>query len=124
MNNPEVTMHDTATATGFDVLDKAVRAAGITISLARRIPSPLKSIGDQVIRAASSVPANLAEGSGRSGRDRLHHYRIAYASAKEVAVHLDLLCDTGTIHREMATEALHLFDDVRAMTWRLLHPNG
>jgi four helix bundle protein len=122
MNNLEVTMHDRATSTGFDALDKAVRAAGIAISIARRVPAPLKPIGDQVIRAASSVPANLAEGSGRLGRDRLHHWRIAYSSAKEVAVHLDLLCRSDAVHRGKATIASKLFDDVCAMTWRLLHP--
>jgi four helix bundle protein len=122
MNNPEVTMHDTASATGFVALDKATRAAGVAISIAMRVPAPLKPIVDQVIRSASSVPANLAEGSGRSGRDRAHHWRIAYASAKEVAVHLDLLCLSGAVHRGKSKNALVLFDDVRAMTWRLLHP--
>jgi four helix bundle protein len=122
MNNPEVTMHDQASRTGFNALDKAVAAAGLSISLAMRVSAPLKPIADQVIRAASSVPANLAEGAGRCGRDRAHHWRIAYASAKEVAVHLDLLCRAGAVHRGKATTALNLFDDVRAMTWRLLHP--
>ncbi len=30
-----------------------------------RVPAPLKSIAEQAIRAAASVPANLAEGAGR-----------------------------------------------------------
>jgi four helix bundle protein len=94
----------------------------MAVSLAMRVPAPLKPIADQVIRSASSVPANLAEGHGRSGRDRLHHFRIAYASAKEVDVHLRILCLSHTTHRGKATTALQLFDDVRAMTWRLLHP--
>ena len=123
MNNPEVTMHETDPATGFNVHDKAVQAASIAISLAMRVPAPLKPIADQVIRSASSVPANIAEGSGRLGRDRLHHWRIAYGSAKEVDSHLRILCITGAIHRDMATTALQLFDGVRAMTWRLLHPS-
>jgi four helix bundle protein len=121
-NNPEVTMYDSAT--GFDAHDKAVTAAGIAISLAMRVPAPLKPIADQIIRSASSVPANIAEGSGRSGRDRLQHWRIAYASAKEVDTHLRLLCLTRAVHREKATTALQLFDDVRAITWRLLHPKA
>jgi four helix bundle protein len=122
MNNPEVTMHDAQQSTGFTALDKATTAAGIAISLVMRVPAPLKSIADQVIRSASSVPANIAEGAGRSGRDRMHHWRIAYASAKEVDTHLRLLTGAGAIDNSQATTAIQLFDDVRAITWRLLHP--
>ena len=76
----------------------------MAVSLAMRVPAPLKPIADQVIRSASSVPANLAEGHGRSGRDRLHHFRIAYASAKEVDVHLRILCLSHTTHRGKAMD--------------------
>jgi four helix bundle protein len=84
----------------------------------------LKSIADQVIRSASSVPANLAEGHGRSGRDRLHFWRIAYASAKEVDSHLRLLARAGVVNGIEAARALQTFDEVRAMTWRLLNPKS
>jgi len=124
MNNPEVTMHKTTSATGFDAHDKAINAAAIAISLAMRVPAPLKPIADQLIRSASSVPANIAEGAGRSGRDRLHHWRIAYGSAKEVDIHLRLLVGTGSINSSRAETAINLFDDVRAITWRLLHPTS
>ena len=102
---------------------KALEAAGIAISLVMRVPAPLKSIADQVIRSASSVPANRAEGHGRSGRDRNYHWRIAYASAKEVDTHLRLLAGVGAVDADRATIVIQLFDDVRALTWRLLHPN-
>ena len=115
-------MQHTRNGNRFRVLDKATQAAGMAIAVAMRIPAPLKSIADQVIRSASSVPANLAEGHGRSGRDRLHHFRIAYASAKEVDVLLRILCLSHSSPRGNATTALQLFDQVRAMTWRLLHP--
>ena len=122
MNNPEVTMHDRQNPTGFDAHDKAIQAAAIAISLVMRVPAPLKLIADRFIRAASSVPANIAEGAGRSGRDRLHHWRIAYGSAKEVDTHLQLLIGAGALDNTRAVIALQLFDDVRAITWRLLHP--
>ncbi len=122
MNNPEVTMHDNQQSTRFDALEKATKAAGIAISLVMRVPAPLKPIADQVIRSASSVPANIAEGAGRTGRDRIHHWRIAYGSAKEVDIHLRLLTEAGAIDRSRTDISLQLFDDVRAMTWRLLHP--
>jgi len=101
---------------------KALEAAGIAIKLVLRVPAPLKSIADQLIRSASSVPANLAEGHGRFGRDRQHHWRIAYASAKEVDSHLRLLAATGAVNGVGAERALESFDQVRAMTWRLLNP--
>ncbi len=122
MNNPEVTMHEQQQTTRFYALEKATTAAGIAISLVMRVPAPLKPIADQVIRSASSVPANLAEGAGRFGRDRMHLYRIAYGSAKEVDIHLRLLMGAGAIDPSRSETTLQLFDDVRAMTWRLLHP--
>jgi four helix bundle protein len=122
MNDPEVIMTNALPATGFDALDKALEAASIAVSLVTRVPSPLKPIADQVVRSASSVSANIAEGAGRSGRDRAHHWRIAYASAKEVDCHLRLLCVSRAVPPGKATTALQLFDDVRAITWRILHP--
>jgi four helix bundle protein len=124
MNDPEVTMLDTLPKSNLTAYRKAIEAAGIAIELVKRVPAPLKSLADQVIRSASSVPANLAEGHGRIGRDRTHHWRIAYASAKEVDCHLRLLCVTSGVHRGKAITALQLFDEVRAMTWRLLNPNN
>ncbi len=101
---------------------KALEAAGLAIALVTRVPAPLKSLADQVIRSASSVPANLSEGHGRAGRDRTHHYRIAYASAKEVDTHLRLLAQAGAIDKTRTNTTLDLFDQVRAMTWRLINP--
>ena len=75
-----------------------------------------------MIRSASSVAANLAEGQGRSGRYRAHLWRIDYASAKETDSHLRLLAEVGAVDRTRVENALELFDQVRAMTWRLLHP--
>jgi four helix bundle protein len=124
MNDSEVTMSNAATNTNLVAHSKALEAAGIAIKLVMRVPAPLKSIADQVIRSASSVPANLAEGHGRFGRDRSNHWRIAYASAKEVDSHLTLLVRAGAISRTGASEAMNAFDQVPAMTWRLLNPKS
>jgi len=43
------------------------------------------------------------------------------ASAKGVDTHLQLLLGAGAINAERADNALQLFDDVRALTWKLLH---
>ena len=115
-------MHQLSRENRFEVLDFALQAAGTAIGLVIRVPAKYRSLADQVIRSASSVPANLAEGNGRAGKDRLYHFRIAYGSAKEVEVHIRLLVGAGTIERDGAEEVLALFDRVRAMTWRLLNP--
>ena len=122
MNTKEESMHQTSLENRFEVLDIALQAAGTAMDLVSRAPTKYRSLADQLIRSASSVPANLAEGHGRAGRDRLYHYRVAYGSAKEVEVHLRLLAATGSIERSRTDEAIDLFDRVRAMTWRLLNP--
>jgi four helix bundle protein len=124
MNNQKVIMRNALQTTGLIAHSKALEAAGIAISLVLRVPAPLKSLADRVIRSASSVPANLSEGHGRSGRDRMHHWRIAYGSAKEVDTHLRLLTGAGAIDSTQAATAIQLFDEVRALTWRLLHPKS
>ena len=122
MNNQEVTMHDTRPTTRFIAHEKALQAASIAVELVLKVPAPLRCLADQVVRSASSVPANLAEGAGRSGKDRAYHWRIAYGSAKEVDTHLRLLIGVGAIEAHQTATTLRLFDDVRALTWRLLNP--
>ena len=108
--------------TGLAVHRKALAAAGCAMRLVRKLPSPYRSLADQVVRSAASVPANLAEGHARSGGDRAYHWRVAYGSAREIDTHLALLIGARVIDRRMATFCRALFDEVRAMTWRLLHP--
>jgi len=103
---PGLTMLDALPTSNLAVYLKAIEAAATAIELVKRVPAPLKCLADQVIRSASSVPANLAEGHGRNGRDRTHHWRIAYASAKEVDCHLRLFCVPGGLHRGKAITAV------------------
>ena len=124
MTYPEVTMSKPAVHTTLIAHDKALEAAGESVALALQVPAPLKSIAEQVIGAANSVAANLAEGQGRIGRDRLHFWRIASASAREVDSHLQLLARAGVVDSRRAVKALPTFDEVRAMTWRLLNPTN
>ena len=124
MNHSEVTMNNALNNGNPIVIEKAIDAAAGAISLVRRVPAPLKSLADQVVRSAASVPADPSEGHGRTGPDRIHHWRIAFASAKEVDTHIRLLARIRSVDSRRAAEILDLFDEARAMTWRLLHPKS
>ena len=124
MTDPEVIMSSSSATRRFIAHDKALEVAATALKLVMRVPAPLKPIADQVIRSAASVPANLAEGQGRTGRDRTHFWRIAYASAREVDSHLRLLAEAGAVRHVAAAAVLSTFDEFRAMIWRLINPQN
>ncbi|MCB9727962.1 MAG: four helix bundle protein [Deltaproteobacteria bacterium] len=78
-------------------------------------------MGDQATRAGASAALNLAEGGGRFGRDRVQHYRIAYGSAREASMALELMVGAGAVPEAAGAEVLELLDRVKAMTWRMIH---
>jgi len=56
------------------------------------------ALRDQLTRAAISVPANLAEGCGRTGDRELRRFvRVALGSASELEYHLLLARDLGLL---------------------------
>jgi four helix bundle protein len=60
----------------------------------------IPSVKDQMDRASTSIPLNIAEGNGKySPRDRSRYLQIAYGSALECASCLDVIvarrCMTG-----------------------------
>ena len=112
----------TSQRTGFDAHDVAQQAAVVVLRLVRQAPPTLRALTDQTVRAVTSVPLNLAEGAGRRGRDRVHHWRIAYGSALEARSALQLLVATGSVDAAAAATAEALLDRVSAMAWRLVHP--
>jgi hypothetical protein len=67
-------------------------------------------------------------GSGRDQRtasatsDQRQEAVTGMRSGPVVHGGLRVLCLSGTVPRKKAMTTLDLFDEVRAMTWRLLHP--
>lgn len=56
------------------------------------------ALGDQIRRAAVSITANLAEGSGRqSVKEKIHFIEIAFGSMTEVFCELQIACDLNYI---------------------------
>jgi four helix bundle protein len=64
------------------------------------------ALGDQIRRAATSITANLAEGSGRQSiKEKIHFIEIAFGSMTEVFCELQTACDLEYIN-EFQFEAL------------------
>lgn len=97
----------------------ATQFASLLLGKLGKIPAAYRDLADQARRAATSIPLNIAEASGRTGKDRAHHFRIAYGSAQEATVAVQLLRSVGVV--SPADEALLLgsLDRVKAMCWRL-----
>jgi len=106
----------------FEVLELAEAAAAQTLVLVRTTPRHVRSYADQITRASGSVALNLAEGFGRRGKDKRHHYAIAYGSAQETLSALRILVAVHAVDSDSATLLAAQIDRVCAMTWRLMHP--
>ena len=105
----------------FQVLEAAQRMVRELKPVVEAVGRKDKPLADQLRRAATSVPLNIAEGKGRSGNDRLHHFRVAAGSAREVQAALQVAEGWGHLEAAAAAPALTEADRVLAMLWRLTH---
>jgi four helix bundle protein len=105
----------------FIALEVSMRlAAALALPLARIAASDAK-LADQLRRATQSVALNLAEGSGRDGKDRRRFFRNAHGSLLEVRTALRLAALWGYVDADRAEEAEKLADRLAALLWRLTH---
>jgi four helix bundle protein len=79
-------------------------------------------LGQQVRRAAISVPANIAEGYGRKNSEKefKHFLRNAMGSANEVKVYIDMMKDLGYIAQEKHQELRQSYDILTKKLFRLI----
>lgn len=80
----------------------------------------LFALTSQIKRAATSIPANLAEGHARHGlKDYIHFVCIAIGSAAELETHLLLTQDLEFIKPEESVDVFALLDQVQKMLYAL-----
>ena len=101
----------------LEVYGKARELVKLIYQLQRKFPKEeYYALGDQVRRAAVSITANLAEGSGRvSVKEKIHFVEISFGSMMEAFCELQTACDLGYITDEKLNEIRPLFTDVAKM---------
>lgn len=101
----------------LDVYHKARKLIKDIYLLQNEFPKEERyALGDQVRRAATSIAANLAEGSGRQSiREKVHFVEIAFGSMTEVFCELQTACDLGYIKEEQLDALRPQFTDMAKM---------
>ncbi len=105
----------------LEVLEVSLEMIGALRAPVARLRQADRDLADQLRRAASSVALNIAEGAGRVGKDRPHHYRVAAGSNLEVAAGLRVALAWGDLEAAEVQAALDLGRRVGAMLWRMTH---
>ena len=78
-------------------------------------------LSSQLQRAAASIPANIAEGYGRTRRgDYMRHLSIARGSLMEVETHLILAVRVKKLEREDVIKAWELAQEVGKMLTKMI----
>jgi four helix bundle protein len=79
----------------------------------------------QIDKASTSIPLNIAEGTGKySNKDKCHYYDIARGSALECAACLDVLIKRKRITKEINEEGKSIIFEVVSMLIGLIRSSS
>ena len=101
----------------FETWQRAIEFANEMFEIADGLPQKHQfSLGEQLRRAALSIPTNLAEGSGRENpREERHFYSLAKGSVYEVVSLLVMIGKRGHLSRETYRVHYREADELAAM---------
>ena len=104
----------------LDVYRVAIEYTQWAFSIGRRLSGINRHARDQLLRAAQSIPLNIAEGNGKVGEgDRRHFFEIARGSTLECAAIQDVLEVSGGIGLEDNCKGKVLLDRIAAMLTKI-----
>ena len=104
----------------LDVYQRAIEFLALTADLSAEIPRGNAALLDQLRRAATSIPLNIAEAAGRTGAaDAARAYAIARGSAMECAAALDALLVLKIVEAKTHQRGCELLARIVAMLTRL-----
>ena len=83
----------------WEVWKRSMNLVEVIYDITKKFPHEEQhGLTSQMRRAAVSVPSNLAEGHARiSKQDRIHFFRIAFASSKELETQVEISRRLGYI---------------------------
>jgi four helix bundle protein len=101
----------------LDVWKRSLDFADAMFELADGLPKSYQfSLGEQLRRAALSIPTNIAEGSGReSGKEQAYFYGVAKGSVYEVVSLLAMVGKRGQLDRGGYRHHYQEADEIAAM---------
>jgi four helix bundle protein len=107
---------------GLLVWRQAMNLARDCYFLTKKLPKEeLFGLTRQMRRAAVSVPANIAEGSGRGTRkDFVNFLRISQGSLREMETYLELIVEVGLVSKQNTEELQREVESVAKLLNRLI----
>jgi four helix bundle protein len=104
----------------LDVYRCAIEFLALTAELVDKIPRGNAPLLDQLRRAASSIPLNIAEAAGRTSKaDAARAYAIARGSTMECAAALDALLVLKAVDARTKQQADELLERIVSMLTKL-----
>ncbi len=92
----------------------------LALAIRVEVPRGYGALGDQLRRAALSIPLNIAEAVGKPGDDdRARFFAIARGSAMECSAIVDSCALLGAMSAHDATKAEELLERIVAMLTRM-----
>ena len=108
---------------GFQKLDVyrcAIELLSVVTPLSEKAPKGYAALGDQLRRASTSIPLNIAEGSGKFDKDARRFYAIARGSALECAAIVDVFKALGFLQPNVHDKLDTLLDRIVAMLTKMI----
>jgi four helix bundle protein len=100
----------------LDVYRCAIDFLDLSVRITARVPRGHADLRDQLRRASSSIPLNIAEACGKTSEaDRARFHGIARGSALECAAVLDVLLRFGAVASDDVEQGKTLLSRVVAM---------
>ena len=104
----------------LDVYQKSIQFLALSAKLMANIPRGHSELLDQLRRASTSVPLNIAEASGRTGSlENARHFAIARGSALESGAILDAFKALGLMNQQTYIDGKKLLISIVSMLSKL-----